>query len=128
MARRESSEDYTLARFERMRRRDDLVAQRVAEQRERDVERMQEILKARQELHTPEDALAALEAEVYSNPIAHRRWNWSGMPEDTPAQRVYKALTGVQLDFQEADDEPAHDLLCDSVLDDFHRKFEEGLR
>lgn len=64
-----------------------------------------------------------LEVSIYAHPDRHRRWNAEGMPGDTPAQRVYKALILVQLRFQEDGDEAAHDLLCDHVLDAFRDRF-----
>lgn len=73
-------------------------------------------------------ALTWLRCNVYNDAAKHRRWNAEGMPEDTPAQRVYKQLAFAQLFFQEAEDEEAHDLLCDAVLDEFHKRYGDELR
>lgn len=91
-----------------------------AEQRERDVERMREQLKENGLTHTRENAERHVD-EIYADAPRHRRWNWQGMPESTPAQRVYKGLIALQLTYQEDDDEAAHDVLCDNVLDPFHK-------
>lgn len=102
------------------------MEQILAERRERDIERMQGRLKRWQLSSTRKNAERHLDA-IYADEIKHRRWNWEGMPENTPAQRVYKGLSALQLAFQENDDEASHDLLCDDVLDTFHKRHRSEL-
>lgn len=47
-----------------------------------------------------------------------RRENAENSPRRTPAERVYRALLMLQVDFQEANDDKAEEILCD-IMDDF---------
>jgi hypothetical protein len=53
---------------------------------------------------------------------AHRRRNADQVNDGTTWGRVYSRLLHLQLDFQEAGDEAAEELLCDAVLDPFYYK------
>lgn len=75
-------------------------------------------------VHGPDDGVIGESEEdvmrekpVPMRTIYKKRANIRQMPSNTPAERVYRRLLSVQIDFQISLDGPAEEILLDEVID-----------